>query len=344
MEGNQTNTHTPGQDTDTNLAVPPVAAPAENTPPAEVTPPAFDFKSADDQTKLKAYNEMFGTQFKSLDEIKPKEKEPTKEELEAAAAQKRQAALSWAITEGKLKQEDIEKAVLAKSKGARDIAFELHAKELREEDPEISEEDIESSFQDYYHEDKDEKSPLRRAALKRMEQLADSYRRENAGAYDSVEEEFESVQTTKAQYESYSNNIKAVAKELPKAVTIDVPFKSLDGSTLEFKYEVPVDEKVIEKIKKDFLNENTFKFLGANVKPEDVKEEMMTAIHGKLLPQIIAEVVRQDRENVQKEIRAKLKNIPATGQSTFVTPPPVGAPKQPIQHSHLLAADAKRFN
>lgn len=345
MEGNQIETHTPEHAEGTTPPAATVPAPVDtNTPPAEVTPPAIDFKSADDTTKLKAYNDMFGTQFTSIEQIKPAPPKPTKEEIEAAAAQKRQEALSWAIAEGKLKQEDIEKAVLAKSKTTRDIAFELYAADLRNEDPDISEEDIKSSFEDYYHEDKDEKSPLRRAALKRMERLAESYRAENTSAYESVEGEYDKTLTSRAQYESYATNIKSVAKELPKAITIDVPYKSADGSTIEYKYEVPVDEKVMEKIRKDFLNENTFKFLGAEVKPEDVRDEMLTAIRGKMLPSIIAEVVRQDRENVTKEILARMKNIPSTGQEQFARTPPVGTPRQPIRHTSLLAASAGRRN
>jgi hypothetical protein len=337
MEGTLNNTHTDPQVQDPNPAPQGSPEPADPSTPPAPPAPSFDFKAADDETKLKAYNEMFGKNYKSLDEIFPPAP-ASKEELEAAAEEKRKTALAWAISSGKLSQEAIEKAVIAKSKTPRDIAKEVYASELREADPDISDEDIESGFQDFYHEDKDEKSAVRRAALKRMEKVANEYLVASTKDYDSVESEYEAEAASKQQYGNYTTSIKAIAKEIPKAIKVEVPYQSADGSTIDYSYDIPVDEKVIEAVRKDFLHENTFKFLGADAKAEDIKAEMISAIHGKLLPIVVAEVVRQDRANVEKEVLARLKNIPTTGQGSFTRTPPVGVPKTPIKHSYLEAA------
>lgn len=338
MEENVQNTHTPG-------AVPPAdtATPAVTIPPAEVsaataTPaPPVSLKDADDATKLKTYNEMFNTSYKTLAEAFPPAK-PSKEEQEAAKEAKRKNALSWGIENGKLTPEQIEKAVLAKNKSSRDIAKELFAQELREEDVKISDEDIELRFQDYAHEDLDENDPLRKAALKRIEKTVQAYRATATQEYDGVEGEYDRAETTRERFGNYSTQVKALAKDLPKELTFSLPYKSIDGSELSFDVSFPIDDKTIEAVRKDFLNEGTYRAIGAHendVKPEALQTEMQGAIYSRVFKEAVTHVAAQMIAHVEKDMQAKLKAVPATGQSRFVPQPQVTGTKEAPKHTEF---------
>lgn len=342
MESTQT-THTPDTAKPAEqTAAPATAAPVETSAaPSAVT--EVNFEGADEATKLKAINAISGKNYKTLEEAFPAEK-PTKEQKEAAAEQKRKSALSWAIENDKLTSEKIEKAVLAKNKNSREIAKEVFAAELREEDKDISDNDIEARFQDYAHEDKEDSDPLRKAALKRIEKVADAYRADATRDYDGVEAEYDKAQTSVARFDGYSTQVKAIAKELPKELQFAIPFKSsMDGSETSFDVIFPVNDKVLEAVRKDFLNEGTYRAIGAHeneVKADAIKGEMEAAVYSRVFKEAATSIAQQVAAQTEKHVRATLKNIPATGESRFVPQPAATGSKEVPVHSEFR----KRMN
>lgn len=311
----------------------PVVAAAEEKP-------AFDVSTLDDSTRLKILNEAMGTSYKTLEEAKPK-KEFTPQEKEAHAQQKKTKALEWAFGTGKVTKEQYDLAVAEKSKNPREIALALFAKDLREDNPKISNDDINSQFSDFYREEDEDTSPQRQRSLKLMDKIVREHLNEVSKPIDSIEADYDTNQATEQRYSGYTAQVKAVAQTLPTKLTFSIPYKSVDGSETTAEYEFPVEESVIAAVRKEFQHANTFYYTGADskdLKDADIAKEMTEAIESRLMRKAIPFVLEKHQERVEQDMEAKLKAIPATGANPLAgktittgagkTPPTYPALKQ----------------
>lgn len=308
---------------------------------AQSQPVAFNIASlegVDDDTRLKVLNKVLGKNYKDLKEIIPAE-QPSTEQIEAQKEEKRKKAHSWAIQNGKITTEQIERVGAVKSKQDRDIALELFAQDIREDNPKAKDDEIEELFRSHYSEDLDETDLMRKASLKRMSKEVAAYRKEVTKGYDGIESEYDQTEQSAAQYGAYKSTVKAVTKEIPDELEFQIPFtSSVDQQPHTFSYKYPIEDKIKEVIRKEYENENVYKVIGASVKPEDLKNEIMGAVYSRVFNAAMTELLTQHAVAVETHTLAKAKAIPVTGASNFVQPTKSETQKKPPVHSNFMKA------
>lgn len=295
------------------IETPAAQAPIETPAPTEA-PKTISFKDLDEKTKLKEINEALGTTYKTLEEARPKVVK-SKEEVEAEKETRKQKSLEWALGTGKIKKEDYEKSIVLKSKTTRDIALQVFTEELRDEDPKITSEEASERFKDYYREEEDENSPLRKRSVKDMERVASNYLKTHTSAVDTLDTEYEAFEVAEQRATQYGQKVKSVVEEMPKELSFSVPYVGMDGKEVQLEYKYPLSESDIKAIKKDFLTAEMYKALGADandVKDSDLAEEISDYISNKRRKDILLKIVEEHGAKVAKDVEAHYRAIPNT--------------------------------
>lgn len=299
-----------------------------------------------EKEQLRIINQALGTQYKTLAEARP-EKKLTKEQIEAAADEKKRNAMAWALQEGKIDNQKIEKAVSARQKADRELALSVYVDELREENPKISEEEAEEHFKNHYHEDLDINDPVRKSAMKRMSRIAESVRTEATKDYDSLESQYDEHVTSTANYASFTDRVKKVVKEKTSSVApISYTHKLEDGSEETFDFPIEITDKDMRSIREDLSSTGVYKLLSEGGKEVDetvLAQEVEAAISARVLKAALPTILAELADKVQKSTKAYYKRIPVTGDATFVKPATAPVTNQkPPEYPHLRAATARR--
>lgn len=288
------------------------------TPIVEIAKP-LSFKDLSDQDKLDAINEQLGTNYKSLAEMRPKEVK-TKEQVAEEKENKKQKALSWGYDNKKLKLEEYEKSIIDKSKSPRDLALAIFTKELQEENSKTTPEEAEEQFKDYYREELEDNSPIRKLRQKEMDKVVSGYLKENYGKIDTLEQEYENHETSVQSQENYGRLVKTVSADLPKELTFSVPHITVDGVETTLEYKFPLDDGDIKDAKKNFLSAEMYEAMGGDkvsLNDADLSGEMKNYIRSQKIEKIVAAIAMQHAEKSNSELMARLKAIPATGTSAL---------------------------
>jgi len=323
---------------DNTTVVADTAIPAQE--PADAEKPKIDIDAIDEDTQLRLINKALGSNYKTLDEAKPKAVR-SPEDIAAEKEAKKQKALEWALGTGKTKKDEYERAIIERSKNTRDIAMALFAEQERAENPKISEEEIAAQFSDEYHEDLDIDSPLRKRALARMDKVAKSYLAEITGPIDNIEAEYDNYISDTEKYTGYQKQIKNVASALPKELVVSIPYTGADGTETTLEYKVPVEDNVMTAVRKEFLDANTYLAIsgsGREIKDADIANEMTAAIENRILRKAIPKMLADHGEKVAKDFEAHLKAIPNTGNNLgFGNTARPGEAKKPPEYTALRA-------
>lgn len=320
----------------------------ETTQPADITieaPKTLSFKDLSEQEKLEAINEQLGTNYKSLAEMRPKEVK-SKEQIAEEKENKKQKALSWGVENKKLKLEEYEKSIIDKSKSPRDLALAIFTLELQEENPKTTAEEAEEQFKDYYREELEDNSPIRKLRQKEMDKVVSGYLKDNYGKIDTLEQEYESHESSVQAQENYGRLVKTVSADLPKELTFSVPHITVEGAETTLEYKFPLEDSDIKDAKKNFLSAEMYEAMGgdkANLKDSDLSGEMKNYIRSQKFDKIVAAIASQHAERSNAELLAKLKAIPATGVAALAgSAEPIQTKPTPPTYPGLKNAQSKR--
>lgn len=277
-----------------------------------------------------------GRKFASLDELREPPKAPTKEELEALEVKERTEALEWALGTDKIKKDFYDKSITDKSKSKREIALHLFTQELQGENKDLTAEECEELFSDFYAEGEDEKSWKHIKGAKEMNALADNYLSQYASV-DKLPEEYRAYKTTAEKQKTYNKQIKSLVKEIPAELSFKVPYETIDGGTAELEYKVPVDESVISKLTAEFTTPQIFSSLSEE-KPERILTELNFLTRSRMMDKAIPVIMAEHAKRVEMDVMAKLKNARnpqqnILGQQTA----PTGARTAPPEHKGIKA-------
>ncbi len=182
-----------------------------------------------------------------------------------------------------------------------------------EDDKELSKEEAIEMFKDAYHE-QDEKSPLYKVGQKEIKKLADAYRAEKLSAIDQIEPEYDEFLQTQNQFKSYKAQVKEVVAELPKELTLEIPFEGEKGSKETFTYKFPVEDKVVAKILADYSNEREFAMRNTindgKFDKKGMLAEMNYHLKARLFDLALPEMIKNAHLDAKKSTLAALKNVP----------------------------------
>ena len=326
----------------------PVAEPNPAEPPAQAAPPAdpgtapaekasgtVNLDELSDEDFLKLYEKRVGVKAKSLDELKPAPQPLSKEEQEALEAKEVNESLEWAFATEKIKKDFYDKAVVARSKDKRAIALELFSADLMAEDEDLTVEDCEERFKEFYCEEEPESSWRRKKATAQMNAVADTYLSQFSDI-DNITPQYRDYKSAVEKQKAYNKQVSAVAKELPKDVSFKIPYVSVDGAKSELEYKVPVDESVIPKLVKEFTADGMEGAFGDNPKPEAIASELTYHIRARMIEKAIPVIMAKHAEKVEEDIMMKLKNARNPYQPIGGQVAGTAAPKTPPSHEDVL--------
>lgn len=314
--------------------VAPVVAPVE-TPDVNSTVEAAKNSSDDlsDEDFLKAYEKRTGKKLKSIEDLKEPAKPLTPEQITEAKKKEETEALDWAFSTDKLKREDYDKAVVAKSKEKRAIALEIFTAEEQAEDKNLTSAECEEKFKDFYCEEEDEDSWKRKKALKAMNAVADNYLAQYKGI-DTLTDEYREVKTNAQRHKEFSKEVNAIAKEIPNKLSFSHPTgEEVEGKQVMFDYEVEVDDKVTAQIAKELIATGNAKMW--NAKPEVIKAEIEYHVFARNKDKIISDLLAKNTIKVADEVEVRFRNA-RNPQQQIGGQQPASQPKELPSHASVL--------
>ena len=321
-------------------AAPPADPPVLETPPAPPPPTPPAAKSLKEMTdeELEEYEKEI--------ERRGKKRALTPDQIAEAKKKEEEEAFQWALQSKKIDKEKYDKALTEKNKTKRDIALQVFAAEERLEDPNLKDGEIEEKFKDFYREDiTDEKNPIRKAALRAMNKVAESY----LSQYEDVDtgklvENYRNFNDMHGKYKAYGKQVNEVVAALPKELEITLPYQAANAATpTDTVFKVQVDDKLYEAIRKEFVHENMWLALGADskeVKTEDLHEKIMYHVKARSFDAAMKNVTKQVQEKTDREINLLYKNSRSPLQPAGNQPPYVrDASKPPPPHIITMNAN-----
>lgn len=310
------------------------AKPATEAVEQQAAPTRPNLDDVSDEEFLALYEKRTGTKAKSIDDLKPAPKKPSAEEQLKLDEQEANESLEWGIASGKVNKKDYETAVVAKAKEKREIALSLFTQELQSEDNEISADECEERFREYYGEDADDDSWRRKKGLKEMNAVADSHLAQFS-AFDKLTDEYREFKTNSQRQKEYNKQIKTLTDSLPKTLTFKVPYEGVDGQNVDLDYEVPVDGKITTQLAKEFEKLGTGNSALWDSKPETISAELNYHLKARMMDSVLPQLLKSHAERVEMDIMAKLKNARAP-QSQLGSQSQSAEKKEPPSHSAVL--------
>lgn len=221
----------------------------------------------------------------SLDDLKAKlakadEKALTPEEKEKAKELYEAKLQEYAVANGKMKLEDFQQLNTLKSRQDADLLFEGHrkdfieenAKTLKEEDDNLTDDDIEKLAKEDFEKQyklNSKSETQKQKGIQRMAKDAAELRNPLQSSYNDVKEDFDNETDVRNNFPKFVETINSAIKEyVPEKVDY---FVGKDGDT-DIKIEVELDPKernvITEKVSKKFQNPDTYGLFKGGKKAE----------------------------------------------------------------------------
>lgn len=223
--------------------------PQNQPPPADPKDPENPVLGELDDARLLEALQKKGIPITSLDELKKKE-DP------AVTAEQREAnKLSYALTKGLFSTKDHENFIRERG-NPRDIVFGQYHAEAKAEDPSLTDEEIQSEFEEKYGISADPGTRKFKRGVQEIGLLADKILREKYAKIYSAEDAYSKHETAEnasrtrsrtiiEKAPAYKADVEAVFNELK---TIKIPVDDKES------YDVPIPEAALTAVKDLFLN------------------------------------------------------------------------------------------
>jgi hypothetical protein len=278
-----------------------------------------DLEAMPEEERNELLSTLTGGKFKSLEELTPA-KVKTQAELDEEASNLRRDSLAWALENGRIKQDEYESAVILKSKSPRELALAAFGESVRAENKDITDPEIEELFKDTYHEGQKEDSLLYKQGQRAIKELAEAVRKNKIGVLDEIEPEYKQVVEAQQQFKGFKKQVKGVVDQLPKSFEFSFDHPNVDGATSNtFKMNVPVDQKVIDKVIAEMTSERSFSIrnLEANGKFDEKKlgEEFQYHLKARMFDDVLKAALTQNAKDVEKHLLVQLGNKRNEGAS-----------------------------
>jgi len=299
---------------------------AKTTEPAEIS----------DEVFLAEFKKRTGREVSSLDELKEPAKLPTPDEILAAAEREKDESLEWALGTGILSREHYEKSITEKAKDKRSIALALFTSDLQAEEKDITAEECEDRFKEFYGENEDPDSWRYKKGQALLGKVADDYLSQYEDSnVEKLAEKYREFKTDTQRQKDYNKVVNKVAKEIPKEISFKTPYAGVDGKKIDLDINVPVDEKILTQVVKEFTKPGMHNAFDGTVNPEAISREIAYHVRARMLESIIETATTVAAEKASEDIMVNLKNARNPNQ-------PLGGP-QATQKSDKTPPSHKAF-
>lgn len=220
---------------------------------------------------------------------------PVPQKTEAEIKEEEEALRTSAIEFGlknKIFDRNRYEAFVADSKNdPRSIALAIFAQEQKNLDANITTEEIDQRFSEYYLETEDDGHWGKDARKIEMQKVANGYLSGTYGDILNIENTFKQNQQLLESVVSYKTKVETASASFPKEMPFQIPSITEDGAKFDFSYKIPAE--TMKAVSEEFLSEVAFNSLRqGDVNNEFLHKAFRAAVIEKDLPKIIAEAAK----------------------------------------------------
>ncbi len=217
--------------------------------------------------ELRAYKES----------IVSREPEKTPEQVAKEAELEKVNFRKYAVEKDLMKDDDFSRFDTVSKKAERDLVFERFTNEQKEDNPEITEEELKEAFE-YEYKLNSENEKTRARGLARLQKEAAEIKNPLESTYKTAKSQYDEDRAIEKQVAPYKKFIDDLIKEnTPDKLSF---FKTKDGDD-EISVEVELSKEDRDELAKTFINPKTFRsYLDSNGKLDEIKPALAKKING----------------------------------------------------------------
>lgn len=248
------------------------------------------------------YLQQKGITVNSLDDLnKPK----TEADIEKQAEDRENAKLTYGLNKGLFNRKTHEQFILDKS-NKQQLVFVQYYQEAKKEDPELSDEDIQSEFASKYGLDSEPTTRKHKRGLQEIEILGDIILKNKYNNIYKLDGEYDTYEKQTLTQKEFERKLLSEAPNYKK--TVDDVFGELKKITTKFSddesYDVDILDDAIVGLKEKFLDKNFIaQKISEGYTKEELKEVAFTAILKQNWPLIAKEIANQAILKQQKGVK-----------------------------------------
>lgn len=179
--------------------------------------------------------------------------EPTEEEKQAAAQQRENEKIAYALQKGIFSKKELEDFI-SDSKNITELVYKQYYQQQKEADPELTDADIRSEFEDRYFLDKDENSRHYKRGQEELKLLANNLLNSRYGKIINFDNEYNQIEQSNLSQKQIQQKIQSEAPRYKKDV--DAVYDSIKTIPITAKgktYNVEVPAEILEANKQLML-------------------------------------------------------------------------------------------
>ena len=260
-KANQQPPQNPPVNTDTppSNSAPPASA---DTPPVNTELKKDEAAGINDESAIQ-YLKSKGIDTSSLEDLKTK-LAPAK--TEKTEEQSLTEALEYGVKNGKIKLEEYNKAVQYKSSPAKELVFQNFSEKLKERNPKITDEEIQSRFNKKYaasesiEEIKDELGEVTDRKIvyalddKEIEADAEEIRKQAWSPIETVKKSHSAYQEEQNFVGTVLKEIEGIKTQIPKTVKIPIG----DNETFDYEIDASFEKQITETLLNNYANARVY--------------------------------------------------------------------------------------
>ncbi len=255
-----------------------------------------------DDDKVLKYLNSKGISATKLDDLT---KPVTEADLQKQADERENAKLTYGLNKGLFNRKTHEQFILDSS-NKRDLVYAHYYQEAKQDDPALSDEDIQSEFAQKYGLDTEPNTRKHKRGQQEIELLAERILQNKYANIYKLDSEYDS-------YESQQNSQKAQAAKVIAAApaykeAVESVFSELKKITTKLgeneEYEVEASEEALAELKGHFLaSDYAAKQILAGYTKEEIKELAQTAFLSRNWPSLAKQMINQALLQHQKGVK-----------------------------------------
>lgn len=249
------------------------------------------------------------------EKLKKKDEKPLTEDEQKAADEKfRQDALTFAVTNTKVKPDTIAAFGKDSQRSPEEIVYAELKTTWLAADPTLTEEDAKSRFRDYFKLDEPEDSWMRKERAHELNARASDYFKGKYPEIVKATDNYSQHLTALSEAADYNKRVTRVFdKKVPAEISIPIEFTKTDGGKESVPYSFKFNTEAIEEVRKSFLSPETFGS-SKDMSEDDMQRAVVMALKEKHFDKIVSSIAIAHGARIAKEVKAGRFEIPAQEQ------------------------------
>lgn len=220
-----------------------------------------------------------GKEVVSLDEILNPKKEPTPDEIEAAAQQRENDKVAYALSQGIFNKKEFQ-SYIEDSNNKKDLVFEAYKAMAKKEDPALTDKEIEEEFKDKFNLEAAPDSRLFKQGQAELNLFGDNLIRQKHGKIIGFDNEYNNIEKGNLSAQAEKTLILSKAPVYKKDVEeVYSTLKNLSVPINGENFEIEIPKEAIEKQLANQLSDN---YAASKIKTgwdkEDLKRDAILSL------------------------------------------------------------------